>query len=259
MCLIALAYKVHPAYPLIVAANRDEFLDRRATAAEFWPDAPHVLAGKDLKAGGTWMGVTRSGRFAALTNYRDLRRARIDGPSRGQLVLKALEGGLDGIDTRGYEGFNLVHGTVEALRYCNNIDGADQELAPGVHGLSNAVLDTPWPKVACAKTRLQQWIDAGTAATEPLFELLLDDTQAVDDALPDTGVGLEWERALSSILIRTEGYGTRCSTVVTVDREGRVNLEERSLQEPTVVRHAFTIEGSEKIFTGPQHIRNAQR
>lgn len=259
MCLIALAYKIHPEYPLIIAANRDEFLERPTKAAEFWPDAPHILAGKDLKAGGTWMGVTKSGRFAALTNYRDLRRDRVDGPSRGQLVLKALDGGVDGIDAGVYEGFNLLYGSVNALRYCNNIDGLDEELLPGVHGLSNAVLDTPWPKVTRAKQGMQQWVDGGAAPTEPLFGLLMDDTKAVGGELPDTGVGLEWERMLSSILIRAEGYGTRCSTVVTVDREGRMSFEERSHQEPTIVRKAFTIEASEKIFGGPQHIRNTHR
>jgi uncharacterized protein with NRDE domain len=205
MCLIALAYKIHPRFPLIVAANRDEFLERPTESAHFWKDAPDILAGRDERAGGTWMGITRKGRFAAITNYRDLRMKTTAGPSRGLLVREALEHGIDPGTTKTYAGFNLIYGTVDGLRYHNNIEGTDEALQPGIHGLSNHFLDTPWPKVVKAKQELEHAL-----------------------SLPDTGLPLEMERAASSIFIRSAGYGTRCSTVVLMDAEGKVQFEERT-------------------------------
>lgn len=228
MCLIVLAYKVHPSYPLIVAANRDEFLERPSAVAQFWPDAAHILAGRDLRAGGTWLGLTTGGRFAALTNHRDLRRPSVSGPSRGDLVRQALETGIDGVDTSVYEGFNLLYGTVDELMYHSNVDGAHSILEPGIHGLSNHLLNTPWPKVQRARQQLTDLLGSGAIDPEDLFQLLGDATPAPDDDLPDTGVGLEWERVLSPIHIRTERYGTRCSTVLLVDNQGVVTFEEKS-------------------------------
>ncbi|MBP7407874.1 MAG: NRDE family protein [Flavobacteriales bacterium] len=239
MCLIAIAYKVHPRYPLIVAANRDEFLDRLAEPARFWPAEPHVLAGRDRRAGGTWLGVTTGGRFAALTNYRDLRLPRVPGPSRGMLVRQALDHGFVPADTSDYEGFNLVYGTVDALRYHTNIDGREEALSPGVHGLSNHLLNTPWPKVQHAKDRLSAVIDADEPAVDAIFEMLSDATQASDEQLPDTGLDLERERALSSICITTEGYGTRCSTVVLVANDGTITFEERVREPRSTSRYSF--------------------
>ena len=230
MCLIALAYKVHPEYPLILAANRDEFLDRPADPARFWPAEPHVLAGRDRKAGGTWLGITTTGHFAALTNYRDLRTPPVQGPSRGVLVRQALEPGFRPTATQNYDGFNLIYGPLKALRYHSNIRLADIELAPGVHGLSNHLLDTPWPKVQRAKAAMATVAIAETPSSEALFELLADDHVADDASLPDTGLDRERERALSAICIRMEGYGTRCSTVVIVHRSGRITFEERTAQ-----------------------------
>lgn len=240
MCLIVLAYRVHPRYPLIVAANRDEFRMRPAAPAHFWNEAPHLLAGRDLQAGGTWLGITRTGRFAALTNHRDLRRAPTNGPTRGGLVRQALQGGIDPSTTSVFEGFNLLHGPFDALRYHTNITGADEALAPGIHGLSNALLNTPWPKVERAKAALEQALAQGPRP-QALFDLLADATVAADARLPDTGLTLEQERAVSSIFIPGERYGTRCSTVVLVDADGLVHFEERTHPGREAVTHAFAL------------------
>ncbi|MBS1582533.1 MAG: NRDE family protein [Bacteroidetes bacterium] len=242
MCLIVLAYRVHPRYPLLFAANRDEFHDRPAAPARFWADAPDLLAGRDLRAGGTWMGITRSGRFAALTNYRDLHRPRKQGPSRGLLVRQALEGDFDPGATSAYEGFNLLYGSVDTLRYHTNEQPTDVPLTPGVHGLSNHFLDTPWPKVEHAKQGVQDLLAAPDERLVPgLFALLANDAVAPDDRLPDTGLPLDLERAISSIFIRTDGYGTRCSSVVLVDVGGRVYFEERTWPAGTRVVEAFEL------------------
>lgn len=243
MCLIALAYKAHPRFPLIVAANRDEFLDRPAEPAHFWEDAPGILAGRDERAGGTWMGITRTGRFAAITNYREMRMSFPAGPSRGLLVRQALERGIDPGATKAFAGFNLFYGEVDNLRYHNNIQGTDIALMPGVHGLSNHFLDTPWPKVVKAKGELKTLLERpDEELAGGLFHLLADDAAAPDAMLPETGLPLEMERAASSILIRTPDYGTRCSTVVLVDASGKVYFEERSVLSTAPVAKRFQFE-----------------
>lgn len=228
MCLVVLAYKVHPRYPLVVAANRDEFLDRPTTPLRVWEDAPHILAGRDLRAGGTWMGLTTAGRFAALTNYRDLRQQEVQGPSRGALVKQVLDQELGNWDTTPYAGFNLLHGRFDSLCYHSNITGEHAALEPGIHGLSNHLLNTPWPKVERAKAALSEVLHSEDPSLEQLFHLLADETPAPDHTLPDTGIGTPWERVLSSIRIRTEGYGTRCSSVLLVDGHGVARFAERS-------------------------------
>ncbi len=244
MCLIAIAYRAHPGFPLILAANRDEFLNRPTEPAHFWKDAPNVLAGRDARAGGTWLGVTRTGRIAAITNYRDMRRNFPKGPSRGLLVREALEHGIDTSATQAYAGFNLIHGTFADLRYHNNIQGTAIALQPGIHGLSNHFLDTPWPKVVKAKRELEKLMDAPEGQlVGSLFRLLADDAMAPDDALPDTGLAVEAERAASSIFIRTPDYGTRCSTVVLVDAKGNVYFEEWSVPEGRVAEE-FRVQGA---------------
>ena len=210
-------------------ANRDEFLHRPTAAAHYWEDVPQLFAGRDLQAGGTWMGVSRDGRFGALTNHRDLRRPLVKGPSRGLLVQAALAGGADLRDTTLYAGFNLIHGTLNELRYHSNITGSDVPLESGVHGLSNALLNTPWPKVQRATHVMEQALDGPDGGlVERLFSALLDETTAGDQALPDTGLNVDQERALSSIFIRMPGYGTRASTVLLVDREGEAIFHERT-------------------------------
>ncbi len=228
MCLIVLAHKVHPRYPLIVAANRDEFLDRPTSPLHVWASAPHILAGRDERAGGTWMGLSTTGRFAALTNYRDLRRPEVQGPSRGALVQHLLGEELGNADTSKYAGFNLIHGAFDALHYHSNITGDHAVLDPGIHGLSNHLLNTPWPKVQRAKAGMAEALLSEEPNVEHLFELLADREPAPDEALPDTGVGLAWERILGTIRIDAADYGTRCSSVVLVDTQGRARFVERT-------------------------------
>lgn len=242
MCLITLAYHIHPRFPLVLAANRDEFHERPTAPAGWWSDAPHLLAGRDLRAGGTWLGITRQGTFAALTNHRDLRRAPKQGPSRGLLVRTALEGTATLDDTAAYEGFNLLHGPLDALHYHNNIEPTDVALEPGIHGLSNALLNTPWPKVQRAKAALERALNSSDAAlVDELFALLTDPQQASEEGLPDTGLALPMERALSSVFIDTTGYGTRCSTVLLVHADGRILFEERTWPMGTTKRETFMI------------------
>jgi uncharacterized protein with NRDE domain len=240
MCLIALAYKVHARFPLIMAANRDEFLSREADPAHFWPDLPLVLAGRDRRALGTWMGITLSGRFAALTNHRDLRRPPIAGPSRGLLVRDALLAEPEA-DPVAREGYNLLHGPIEALRYRSNITGEDRVLQPGIHGLSNALLNTPWPKVVRAKQSMERMVLSDRPDPEAMFRLLQDARPAADHQLPETGLGIDRERALSSIRIDLPGYGTRCSTVMLVSVTGLVRFEERTLKDGGRVLQEFQL------------------
>lgn len=235
MCLILAAWQAHPDYPLVVAANRDEFFARPTAPAQFWEEAPDVLAGRDLEAGGTWLGVTRRGRFAALTNFRDPACNKTGAPSRGKLVSGFLRGNqsaqdylreLDSVADR-YNGFNLLFGDRHGLWCFSNCGEGERELAPGVYGLSNHLLDTPWPKVAHGKSALADAMDA-LPDEEPLFALLRDDSIAPDDALPRTGVSLEWERLLSASFVRSPAYGTRSSTVVLMDNSGNLRFAEQT-------------------------------
>lgn len=233
MCLILVAWRVHPDYPLVVAANRDEFHARRSAGADFWPEHSSVLAGRDLEAGGTWLGLSRTGHFAALTNYRDPARQRPDAPSRGHLVANFLTGdhGIDdylaALSPTDYNGFNLLLGDGERLIAFSNISMEKHEIAPGVYGLSNALLDTPWPKVGAGKTALQAAL-AALPDEARLWQLLRDDRTHPDETLPATGVPLEWERLLSAAFIRGSGYGTRCSTVLKVGVDGTATFDEQS-------------------------------
>jgi uncharacterized protein with NRDE domain len=250
MCLILLAHRVHPEYPLVFAANRDEFYARPTAPAAWWEDAPELLAGRDLQAGGTWMGVTRSGRWAAVTNYRDLPSERTGVRSRGELVSEFLRGHetpeafLREIAERAaeYNGFNLLVADREQLWYFSNRGDEPRKLGPGVYGLSNHLLDTPWPKVMRGKQALSALLADGPAPA-PLFEILVDADPAPEAELPDTGVGQEWERALSSLFIATPTYGTRASTVLLIDAGGVATFVERSFaagaQRGEEVRRTF--------------------
>jgi len=235
MCLILVAWRAHPDYPLVVAANRDEFFTRPAAEAGWWPDAPSVFAGRDLEAGGTWFGLGRDGRFAGLTNFRDPQRNRDGTPSRGALVADFLRGrestaeALARLQFEGprYNAFNLLVSDGDSLGIYESASGSARLLEPGLHALSNHLLDTPWPKVTAGKSRLARALRALPDDT-PLCELLRDDRPAPDAELPRTGVSLAWERMLSSAFIRAPGYGTRCSTVVTRDRHGWTHVTESS-------------------------------
>jgi uncharacterized protein with NRDE domain len=235
MCLILVAWRVHPDYPMVVAANRDEFFARPTAPALFWKDAPQVLAGRDLEAGGTWMGVTRSGRFAALTNYRDPAQNRSGAPSRGALVADFLTGDetpqayLARIDAYGRRcnGYNLLASDGKALWWSSNMGGEPRQLPSGVYGVSNHLLDTAWPKVGAGKTALARALD-GLPADEAMFRLLQDDGIHPDEHLPQTGVPLEWERLLSSAFVKSPDYGTRGSTVLCIDKDGWTSFDEQT-------------------------------
>ena len=250
MCLILVAWRAHADYPLVVAANRDEFFTRAAAPAAFWAESPDVLAGRDLQAGGTWMGVTRQGRFAALTNFRDPVSQRSDAASRGKLVADFLRGRQSpaayfaaiGPQSRAYNGFNLLAGDGEHLAWFSNAGGRPLLLEPGIYGVCNHLLDTPWPKVEAAKSAL------GAALAElpdeaGLFQLLRDDSIHPDEALPRTGVSLEWERLLSAAFVKATDYGTRNSTVLRVGRDGWIILDEQTWLEGALpgprVRYRF--------------------
>lgn len=237
MCLILLAYDYHPDYFLVVAANRDEYYSRPTSGARFWDEEPAVLAGKDLDHKGTWLGITRSGRFAALTNFRDPASHRSSASSRGMLVRDYLFSfgkpaeylnNLQSVKGQ-YNGFNLVLMEGEELWCCSSRAMGPERMGPGIYGISNHLPDTPWPKVVKGKESLGRVLAGdGTSLAEGLLDLLSDDEPARDEELPSTGVSLEWERLLSPIFIRSETYGTRASTVLLIDRRGRVNFYERS-------------------------------
>lgn len=235
MCLVLVVWKVHPLYPCVIAANRDEFHARPTAAAEWWPDHPQVLAGRDLQAGGTWLGLTRGGRFAALTNYRDPEQRRTDAPSRGALVTSLLDSGASVAESlvhlhavgANYNGFNVIFSDGEKLGIYESVRGLGRELGPGIYGLSNHLLDTPWPKVRKAKSMLEAALRE-MPDTAPLLALLRDDRPAPDRELPRTGVSLEWERLLSSAFVRASDYGTRCSTIIRIDARARAYFDEWS-------------------------------
>jgi uncharacterized protein with NRDE domain len=237
MCLVLLALDFHPRYSLVIAANRDEFYDRATAPAAFWADAPAVLGGRDLKAGGTWLGIDRRGRFAAVTNYRQGEREGATPRSRGHLVSEYLTGNVSAAEhvkriqaqRDQYNGFNLLAGDSREVLYFSNREGTARRLGAGVYGLSNHLLDTPWPKVAAAKSSFGALLRSGAAElAEELFQLLSNRDRAKNEQLPSTGVGPEWERLLSSAFIASEQYGTRSSTVVLAGRDGRTVFIERS-------------------------------
>ncbi len=254
MCLILIAYRLHPGYEIIVAANRDEFYNRPTQPAEFWADHPDVLAGRDLQAGGTWLGVSRSGRFAAVTNYREAKIEKAGAPSRGQLIRDFLisntspESYLEKLQFTGaqYNGFNVVFGDANELFYFSNRSELSQRLSPGVHGLSNHTLNTPWPKVEKGKKRFTEILAEKEMQAEKIFELLRDTSKPDDALLPDTGVGAELERTLSPIFISSPRYGTRSSTILLMDKKKAVTFIERNFEDQQVktVRYEFEIENS---------------
>jgi uncharacterized protein with NRDE domain len=245
MCLIVFAWRVVPGAPLIAAANRDEYYDRPAAAAGAWPENPKIYAGRDLKGGGSWMGITQEGphgpKFAALTNIRGPQERRTDAPSRGALVADYLSGDLDpqayiariAGSSEAYNGFNLVLGDRERLFWFSNRGMDDErngkELAPGIYGISNSLLDAPWPKVVRTKAQFASLLCQG-APEDAFFEMLADTTRAPDLRLPDTGIELDLERVLSAVCIETAGYGTRTSTVVKLYADAPAELHERVLQ-----------------------------
>lgn len=235
MCLLALAWKVHPRWQLLMAGNRDEFHARPTTGLAAWP-APDlgVLAGRDLRSGGTWAGVGLDGRMAVVTNVRDP-LARQTGPSRGALVADYLRGtgsaaafadALAG-NAPAFAPFNLLLADRDSCQFLGNHPLLRQTLAPGIHGMSNGPLDAPWPKTLALNAALQDWVDAGREDLAPLWAALADENRADDARLPDTGIGLERERWLSAAFIRSPEYGTRASTLIALDAQGQGFIRER--------------------------------
>ena len=255
MCLLVFAFKTHPSYKLILAANRDEFFERPTAPAKFWDETPQLLAGKDLKAGGTWLGITKQGKIAAITNYRDPSSIKKNAPSRGRIVSHYLVGNEDPDvylrkllkDADQYNGFNLILGNRDDLYWCSNRSGGYRRLSAGIYGLSNHLLDTPWPKISLSKDALSRLISAGkNPSPETLFRLLADRSIPDDSRLPSTGVGIEWERILSPVFIVSSNYGTRSSTLLFIDRQDHVSFYERTFSPPddhvSDSNHEFDIE-----------------
>lgn len=254
MCLILIAWRVHPRYRLIVAANRDEFYARPTMPLHRWPEADQLIAGRDLEAGGSWMAVGTAGRFAAVTNFRELEQGPENARSRGELVAGFLLGDETAEDYLAtlaeradrYRGYNLLLADGGELFCASNRGPLIQRLPPGVHGVSNGALDSDWPKVK----RGRELLAGAVADDEPnpagLFELLRDETRPPDDALPDTGVGLDNERLLASIAIdgsiAGQGYGTRSASVLLLDAQGRGRFIERHRSDDaTWQQHEFAV------------------
>ncbi|WHY01245.1 NRDE family protein [Neobacillus sp. DY30] len=250
MCLILFAHKVHPEYRLIVAANRDEFYQRPTAPAHFWEDNPEILAGRDLEKMGTWMGVTKKGRFAALTNFRNPNEVTEGKRSRGELVSGALKYDGDIIQymkslTRNnevYPGYNLLAGDGDHLYYYSNVGQELGRLTPGIYGVSNHLLNTEWPKVQLGKAGLTEIINNKQSdIVESLLTLLQKADQATDEKLPQTGVSLELERMLSPMFIKSENYGTRSSTVLLMS-EKEIHYVERVFSNNEINNQQYTIE-----------------
>jgi uncharacterized protein with NRDE domain len=236
MCLAVLALDLHPRHAVVLAANRDEFHARDALPAVWWDGDTPMFAGRDRVAGGTWLGVDRRGRYAFVTNVREPGRHDPAAPTRGTLVPRVLadpRNVSDAVaaavrDSARMNGYNLLAGEGTRAAWASNRVDAVQPLGRGLHGISNAALDTPWPKLQRTRAALGAWIASGGDDIEALFRALTDDRVASDAELPHTGVTLEWERLLSAPFIRAPHYGTRCSTVVLIGRDGDVRFVERS-------------------------------
>jgi uncharacterized protein with NRDE domain len=234
MCLALVALDAHPKYRCVIAANRDEFHARAAEPAHWWDDG--VLAGRDLVAGGSWFGVTRTGRWALITNFREGIPRDPYAPSRGELVMRMLHEAASPLrssaallpDGSRYHGFNLLVGDDSDVVFASNRASGALSLGPGIHGLSNHLLDTPWPKLLRSKTRLAAWLADDDPAIETAFALLADRQPAGDSNVPATGVSPQWEILLSSPFIVSPEYGTRSSTVLLIARDNSARFIERS-------------------------------
>ncbi len=241
MCLIVIGYNSHPDYKLIFAANRDEFYQRPSSPADFWNDEPLLLAGRDIKEGGTWCGIIKDGRFAAITNYRDMKLIKKDALSRGRIITDFLLGtsspefyakGLKE-SSELYNGFGFIFGDRNELFFFSNQTKKLIKIKDGIHGLSNHLLDTPWFKVRKGKELFKKAIDKGDTLVDDLFLMLSDKTISPEKELPNTGLPKEIERNISSIFVETPDYGTRSSTVILIDKKDNVTFIEKSLNTQT--------------------------
>ncbi|WP_102349733.1 NRDE family protein [Bacillus sp. Marseille-P3661] len=250
MCLLLFAYNVHPEFPFILAGNRDEFYNRPTEQATFWKDHPSILAGRDLEKLGTWMGVTKSGKFAALTNYRDPNETNEGKESRGKLVADYLNSSVTTEEYLSiinnnrlrYPGYNLVFGDFTSLWYYSNINNEPKELTSGLYGLSNHLLNTSWPKVDRGVEGLKACMNKTTLDMECLFSVLGNNEEAPDHMLPQTGVSFEWEKKLSPLFIKTSDYGTRTSTVILLDKTNKLKFIERTYNDQMVDDRCFSFQ-----------------
>ena len=242
MCLILFSYNLHAEYRLILAANRDEFYDRPTASLDYWSDHPDVLAGRDLKGSGTWLGITRSGRLAAITNFRETAVHIENAPSRGILISDFLTGNasperyLKAVSkiSKAYNGFNLIAGDPSGLCYHSNRATGVQQLQPGFYGISNHLIDTAWPKIKRGKDLLQgQMGGREKLDVEKIWKILADRSLPADEELPNTGVGLQRERMLAPLFIRSPDYGTRSSSIVLMEYSGRITFMERTFYNDT--------------------------
>lgn len=249
MCLILLSYRVHPVFKLIVAANRDEFYKRPTAPAHYWEDYTDLLGGRDLEKMGTWMGITKAGRFAALTNYRDPKEITEGKRSRGELVADALKykGSIKDYmqnlmkSNERYPGYNLLAGDVNDLYYYSNIGQELQKIESGIYGVSNHLLNTNWPKVQIGKEGMAKVINGNQDdIVENLLNLIQNEVRPQDDILPNTGVSLEWERTLSPLFIKTEEYGTRSSTILLISDQ-EIQYVERVFSKDSINTQQYTI------------------
>jgi len=231
VCLILAAWDTHPDFKLVVAANRDEFFERTSLPMHWWDDVP-LLGGRDLTANGSWMTLSATGRFAAVTNVRDFTRPDAALRSRGEIPVQFCAGNdspadyCRGLPVEEYTGYNLLASDLESLWWTSNWAGAALPLDDGIYGVSNAALDTPWPKVVNGKRRFADALASG-AEVEDFFAVLADDAVAPDELLPDTGVGIELERLVSPAFISSPDYGTNAATVLRIRRDGSYDVEER--------------------------------
>lgn len=253
MCLSVLAWNVHPRWRLILAGNRDEFHDRPTQSLSRWrPDGGRgeVLAGRDLQSGGTWLGLDQRGRCAVVTNFRAPGAALPAGTSRGSLPLAFLVGDHGArahaeslrTEAQQFAPFNLLLADAEQCSYIGNWPKTTvSSLEAGLHGMSNGVLDLPWPKTRMLRAGLESWLDSRSEDPAALWRALADETIPADDELPDTGVGLELERLLSPAFIRGPAYGTRASTLVAIDHDGRGWISERRFGPDGVFEEKSTL------------------
>jgi uncharacterized protein with NRDE domain len=244
MCISLVAFEAHPEFRIILAFNRDENHKRLTEPLGFWKDYPSILGGRDLVAGGTWLGVSKMGRIANITNYRDRRIPRKEeAPSRGLLVSQFLSGVkdprsyLEDVQSRGaeYNGFSLLIGGGEELFYYSNIENKIKELTRGIYGLSNHLLNSPWKKVEMGKEMLKSLIESSSLDVHDIFGILSDRTTTEESRIPDTGYGKEFERMASPLFIANTKFGTRSSSVIFVDYEGKVSFFERSFDKDSNV------------------------
>ena len=264
MCTVFLVYRVLPDWPLVLLANRDEYFNRPSQAMAFWPENPKILAGKDLQAGGSWLGLNRSGRVAALTNFRTPGRTLANAPTRGHLVPQILEDSVslrDFItflqnDGERYNGFNLLFGNIREMYYFTNQVGSVEPIGPGIYGLSNHGLNTPWPKVELGKKALAELTPTDRAwSEEHLLQILKNRDRPPDHLLPDTQLGLYWERRLSSIFIPGPEYGTRNSTIIKTHVQGFARVSEFRWNEAgePIGQNFYRVPLSDKGGYGGEH------